>query len=90
MRATYGEFIAKASLCLAILAYFPSMAPFTPALGGAILAVPGALIGAFSGWYRCAILTLYFALATFPVSPGNLVRKSTSTIWLSVPPEITL
>ena len=52
-----------------MIAYLPSVAPFTPALILSILAFCGSLIGVYSGAYRTAILTIYVVVATFIVSP---------------------
>jgi len=67
-----GGVIAKGSLVFAVCAYLPSIVPFTPALLRSILAFFGATIGAFCGWIRVALLTIYIAIATFLVSPVSL------------------
>ena len=69
MSIKLGGYIGRFSLILAILAYLPSVAPFTPAILGSVIAFFGAIIGALSGWNRTAILTMYIVLATFLVSP---------------------
>ena len=70
------DFIEKSALCLgrlsfvlATLAFFPSIAPFTPALLISFFAFFGAMIGGLFGEIRLAILTLYIVIATFFVSP---------------------
>lgn len=64
-----GRTIGISSLLLALLAFLPSIAPFTAALLGSVIAFFGAWIGAFSGGLRVSVLTLYTVLATFLVSP---------------------
>jgi hypothetical protein len=64
-----GFLVGKISLAIAVLAYFPSVAPFTPAILLSFLAFFGAVIAALSGAYRTAALTAYVVAATFLVSP---------------------
>jgi hypothetical protein len=51
------------ALILAVTAYILGSAPFTPALALLLLALPLALLSAFMGAWRLALLTLYFATA---------------------------
>lgn len=64
-----GKLVAITSLILAILAFFPSIAPFTPAIILSFFSFIGAIMGALSGWKRTAILTTYIVFATILVSP---------------------
>jgi hypothetical protein len=67
-----GGYVGVFSLVLALLAYLPSIAPFTPALIGSVIAFFGAILGALSGRRRVALLTFYIVIATFLVSPISL------------------
>ena len=64
-----GQLVGKIGLALAVLAYYPSIAAFTPAIMLSVLALPAALVGALCGAYRTAALTVYVMLATLLVSP---------------------
>ena len=64
-----GKLVAITSLILALLAFLPSIAPFTPAIIVSFFSLLGAIAGALSGWKRTAILTLYIIAATLLVSP---------------------
>jgi len=64
-----ARYFGRFSFVLALLAYLPSIAPFTPALLGSVLAFFGAIVGALSGEKRLAVLTIYIVIATFLVSP---------------------
>lgn len=46
-----------------MIAYILGSAPFTPALALLLLALPLALLSAFMGAWRLAVVTLYFATA---------------------------
>lgn len=61
--------IGRLSLAVAILAYFPSMAPFTPAIVFSMAAFIGAMLAARGGGYRTACLTAYIVIATFLAHP---------------------
>lgn len=64
-----GFLVGRISLAVAVLAYYPSIAPFTPAILLSLLAFFGAVIAALSGAYRTASLTAYVVVATLLVSP---------------------
>lgn len=64
-----GQHVGKIGLALAVLAYFPSIAAFTPAVLLSVIALPAALVGALCGARRTAALTVYAVLATLLVSP---------------------
>lgn len=66
---TIVDGVAILSLMSAILAFLPSIAPFTPALLLSVISFIGAIIGILSGWWRVAILTIYIVCSTFLVSP---------------------
>jgi len=66
------DYFFPSPLVLAIFAYLPSIAPFTPAIIGSVIAFFGAIIGALSGQKRIALLTFYIVIATFLVSPISL------------------
>lgn len=57
------------ALILAVLAYYPSIAVFTPAIFLSLVALIGACIGIYSGLKRTSIFTIYIVFATFLVSP---------------------
>jgi hypothetical protein len=62
--------IATASVVLAIAAYVPSSAPFTPAILLSFVAAFGAVATALLGFVRRATITLLVVAATVVVSPG--------------------
>jgi hypothetical protein len=64
-----GLYIGRLSLILALLAFYPSIAPFTPAILVSVFSFFGAIVGALFGEIRLAILTIYIVIATFLVSP---------------------
>ncbi|MCH8335645.1 MAG: hypothetical protein IIC61_07100 [Proteobacteria bacterium] len=54
---------------LAVVAYIPSAAAFTPAILGSLAAAIGALVAARMGARRLAVLSFYFIGATVVISP---------------------
>ena len=64
-----ASMIGRISFVLAVLAYLPSIAPFTPALLISFAALFGAVIGCSAGEWRLALLTSYIVGATCLVSP---------------------
>lgn len=64
-----GGMLGVLSLGVALLAFYPSIALFTPAVFVSFIALAGAIIGGISGWVRTAILTVYVVVATVLVSP---------------------
>lgn len=63
------KLIATASLLLAVAAYYPSAAAFTPAIVLSFVAAGGALVTACFGFVRLAIVTLLVVTATVLISP---------------------
>ena len=64
-----GRFVAILSLVVALLAFYPSIIAFTPAIALSFGALFGAALGAFFGWKKLAILTIYVVFATVLVAP---------------------
>jgi hypothetical protein len=69
MRQRFVSAIAIASLVLAVVAYVPSAAAFTPAILLSFVALIGALATAVLGSVRLAIVTLLVVASTVMVSP---------------------
>jgi hypothetical protein len=86
-REKIGRGAGVVGLALAVVAYYPSAAPFTPAL---LLCVPACVAAAVAVWcgsWRMAALTVYFCAATFVISP-ILFDVGASTLWLIVLPVV--
>jgi hypothetical protein len=64
-----NQTIAISSLLLAVAGYYPSAAAFTPAVVLSFVAAAGALVTAWLGFVRLAIVTLLVVAATVLVSP---------------------
>src|SRR5689334_9515515 len=69
MRRRTSQSIAIASLLLAVVAYYPSAAAFTPAIVLSLVAAVGALVTACLGFVRLAIVTLLVVADTVLISP---------------------
>ena len=69
MRQRVVSWVATASMILAVVAYYPSAAAFTPAILLSLVAASGALVAAGFGRVRSAISTLAVVVATILVSP---------------------
>jgi hypothetical protein len=69
MSKRIGPFVASVSLLIALLAYWPSAAAFTPAILLSFLAGIGAVAGLVLGAVRMSTLTLLIVLLTALVSP---------------------
>ena len=64
-----GLIIGRISFVLAVLSFYPSIAPFTPAILISIFSFFGAITGGLFGERRLVILTIYIVVSTFLVSP---------------------
>jgi hypothetical protein len=64
-----GLSIAVVSLLVAIAAYVPSAAAFTPAVLLSFLAAIGAIVTVFAGFIRLGVVTLSVVAATVLISP---------------------
>lgn len=53
------------SLVMALLAFLLGSAPFTPALGLTIVAVPLAVVSGFYGAWRIGVVSIYFSCAAW-------------------------
>jgi hypothetical protein len=69
MRSHFVSAIAIVSLATAVAAFVPSAAAFTPAILLSFVAAVGAIVTAFLGFVRLAIVTLLVVAATVLVSP---------------------
>lgn len=69
MRSQSVSAIAIVGLVLAVVAYVPSAAAFTPAILLSFVAAVAAVVTAFLGSVRLAIVTLLVVAATVLVSP---------------------
>jgi hypothetical protein len=78
MRQHFATAVAIGSLVVAVIAYVPSAAAFTPAILLSFIAAAGAVVAAFFGSVRLAIVTLLVVVATVLASP-------LSSRWFSVP-----
>lgn len=63
------HFAINVALVLSILAFIPSAAAFTPAIVVSALAAVIAVFAIRAGHIRRAVLTIYFAVCAFIVSP---------------------
>ena len=86
MRKAAAPSVAVASLILAFAAYFPSAAAFMPAVVLSFVAAGGALVTAYFGFVRLAIVTLLVVAATVLISPwffGSLTEPHTPRVMLA-------
>jgi hypothetical protein len=86
MRKAAASSVAVASLILAVAAYFPSAAAFTPAVLLSFAAAGGALATAYFGFVRLATITLLVVSATVLISPWffeSLTEPHTARVMLA-------
>lgn len=75
MRQSRSGTVGNASVVLAAVSYYPSIAPFTPALALSLVAFALAMSALARGAWRRAILSITIVVSTVLVSPLTPVSE---------------